>query len=556
MKKRIFVGFFILNAISTVLCAAALCGVFYAQFSGEAHQEVYMRAMLLQQAGVDTLEESSMLAVQDMRITLVAADGVVVYDSESDAAEMDNHAQREEIHEALVLGVGESKRFSNTAQMETFYYAVRLENGSVLRLAQTGQSVWGWYTRALPYVIGVLVLLLLLSWWLAEWLTARTLRPLNRINPDALDADIRLLGIYDEMVPFVRTILRQREHINQQLEDAKFRAETVNAILDNMREGIALLDRQGHILRINGSALTIFEASAEMVGKHIVELLRDVGIMTHIQWALLEGRASETEYRCGERYYQVFCSPVAEENGAIILFLDVTERTQAERMRQEFSANVSHELKTPLTSIAGYAEMLTSGMVQDGDITVVAGKIQDEAQRLTILVEDVLMLSALDEAQVVVHEPVDMAVLATEVAQALSLKAAQADVTLQVETSKAAIVNGNRTQLSELLFNLMDNGIKYNHSGGSVTVTVEQRDGQILLRVEDTGIGIPQEHQERVFERFYRVDGSRSKKTGGTGLGLSIVKRVALAHNGCVELQSAEGRGTVVMVQLVEIKDM
>ena len=525
---------------SLLACSVTLCVVFYSRLAASVQSEVRERAARLGETVA--ADDFLALVLSDMRLTLVAPDGTVLYDDERNVATLPNHADREEIVEALALGTGESRRFSDTLGQETYYYAIRLADGSVLRLAKTMSSIWGMFGGAIPIVTVVVLAMLATGYVLAGRLTKRIVSPINKVNPEE-----KLFAPYDELAPFVQTISQQRERISQQISDLQSRADTIAAIMDSMSEGVILVDRQGAILSINKSAADIFTVRSSVGGKNILEILRDVELNEAMRSALA-GVRGEMNLLHNDKTYRVYFSPVTD-SGAIILFLDVTEKSMSEKIRREFSANVSHELKTPLTTIYGNAEMLESGMVKPADTAQFYGKIKDEAARLIALIEDIIMLSQLDETgSDVVAESVDLVAAATEVARSLEVKAREQAV--KVTVSGSGTLSANRSQMAELFYNLIENAIKYNKPGGTVSVAIAAVQNGVSITVADTGIGIPQESQGRVFERFYRVDKSRSKKTGGTGLGLAIVKHIVMAYGGAIDLQSSMDCGTSITVSL------
>jgi two-component system phosphate regulon sensor histidine kinase PhoR len=553
----------LLTSASLAIASGVLCLIFYHQFSTYLQSDVKRRTQLLKDALAGSNAVSAVSAdhaeridaqeiaanrvfsalAEDARVSIISPDGRVLYDNAVDVETLENHADREEIRSARNAGFGESRRFSGTLGLETYYYAVELPNGLILRAAKTTGSFFALFGRALPAVFGVLICAIILCHIAAGSLTSRIVNPLNAVR---LDGEIA--APYDELIPFVRAIEKQRAQIAGQLASLQERSDAINAIMENMSEGAALLDRRGAILSANKSVLRIFGSDAPMEGKNILELLRDITLMEYTRNALA-GRRGEADMERAGRDYRVYFSPVTD-NGAVLLFLDVTEKSKAEKLRREFSANVSHELKTPLTSISGYAEMLDSGMVQESDKAAFIRKIKDESWRLIMLIEDIMLLSRLDEGEN--HElfaAVNLAAVARESAAALAQKASELGVSITVTASAAdVIVNANPSMMAELFFNLIDNAIKYNKPGGSVTIEVAEINGRAAASVSDTGIGIPKEAQSRVFERFYRVDKSRSKKTGGTGLGLAIVKHITAAHNAEIALDSREGEGTRVSV--------
>lgn len=534
----------LLTVISLVLVAAALCFVFYNQFSGIVRSELRERAELFRDADTQTaLQRLIVFKPNDMRITLIHPDGIVAFDNAVGTEGLANHSDREEVVEALETGWGESRRLSATLGQETYYYAVRLADGSLLRVAKTTSSIWGMFRGVLPAVICIIFIILVAGYLLAGNLTKRIVAPINNFDIKRLNTEST--PPYDELVPFIRTIEQQRERIAAQFSDLQSRTDTISVIMDNMSEGIILINRQGLILSVNKSAAALFETDTPMDGKNILELIRDLELLEQVR-AALSGKRSELSIRRSGKSYRVFFSPVTDR-GALILFLDITEKMAAEQMRREFSANVSHELKTPLTSIYGHAEMLYNGIVKESDHHGFFGKIKDEAARLITLIEDIILISELDEnTGGETFEEVSLSAIAAEAAEALSLKASEHKVTVGI--SGDAAMSAGRSMIYEMFYNLIDNAIKYNKSGGTVKVNVSQMRDTIEIAIADTGIGIPEDAQSRVFERFYRVDKSRSKKTGGTGLGLAIVKHIVLLHKGKLGLKSSEDQGTVVTI--------
>lgn len=545
MKKRIFFDMIMLTVISLVLVAAALCFVFYNQFSGIVISELRERADLFRDADTQSaMQKLIIFKPNDMRITLIHPDGMVAFDNTVGTEGLANHKDREEIVEAVETGWGESRRLSDTLGMETYYYAVRLADGSILRIAKTTNSIWGMFRGVLPSVICIIFVILIIGYLLAGNLTKRIVAPINNFDIN-MGLNTEAIPPYDELVPFIRTIEQQRERIAAQFSDLQSRADTISAIMDSMSEGIILISRQGIILSVNKSAAALFETDTAMDGKNILELIRDVELLEQVR-AALSGKRSELSIRRSGKSYRVFFSPVTD-SGAIILFLDITEKMAAEQMRREFSANVSHELKTPLTSIYGHAEMLSSGIVKESDQHEFFGKIKDEASRLIALIEDIILISELDEnTGGETFEEVSLSAIAAEAAEALSLKAGEHRVTVSICGN--AVMSAGCSMIYEMFYNLIDNAIKYNKPGGTVKVDVSQLGDTIEIAVADTGIGIPDYAQSRVFERFYRVDKSRSKKTGGTGLGLAIVKHIVLLNKGKIALQSSCDQGTVITI--------
>jgi two-component system phosphate regulon sensor histidine kinase PhoR len=543
VKAKIFHGLLLLAGVCVLAMFLLLGLVYYLTLSGAARTELKERA-----AGLYSLDKTALLTVRlpDMRLTLIAPDGAVLYDDDMEAASLPNHGDRTEVRTALAEGTGESERFSVTLGEETYYYAVRRPDGDVLRLAKTSGRLAALFAGALPTAAAVTVGVALLSYIWAGRLTRRILAPLDSAAPDG-----GAQAVCDELAPFVRTITRQREQLAEQLSELRTRTEMIEAIIGNIKEGLILLNGDGVIIMANRSALTLFAANSDMRGHDFLELIRDLSLL-NLARAALDGASGEVETTRNEAVWRVLARPVTGR-GAMLLLLDITAQAGTEKLRREFTANVSHELRTPLTNISGYAEMLADGQASAENTILFAGRIQAEAARLIALIEDILLLSSLDETRktgLEAAEEVEMRDIAAEVLGALGPAAAAATVSLRA--SGGGALRGKRSLLYEMLYNLVDNGIKYNRAGGEVTVSVSAKSepAVVEITVRDTGIGIPRDRQERIFERFYRADPSRSPKTGGTGLGLSIVKHVAAVHGGSVELRSAPGRGTEVTVAL------
>ena len=499
------------------------------------------------------------------RITWVDANGSVLYDSYADSESLENHKDRPEIAAALKNGRGESVRTSRTLAEQTYYYPARLTDGSVIRVASTTKSALATVFHTVPIMIAMAILIVLGVLILAEFQTKRIIAPINQMNPD----DPQAGDVYDELAPLVRRLEKQKETIRQQMEILKEKQEEFSAITENMREGFLVVDSKGDVMSYNKSALKLLgipEGEEGMLSRHgnaaweehektdanvnIISINRSENFRRVVNEAL-KGSHCEEMLDVGNRHYQIIANPVAESeerSGAVVVILDVTEQQGREELRREFTANVSHELKTPLTSISGYAEIMMNGMVQPADMGRFSGKIYKEAQRLITLVGDIIRLSQLDEEKVQMEKsPVDLHLLASDVVKRLQDVAKKNQVTLML-TGKPTVVNGNPQILDEMIYNLCDNAIKYNKPFGEVEVNVAMIKDHPVLTVEDDGIGIPPEDQERIFERFYRVDKSHSRQIGGTGLGLSIVKHGAIYHKAKVELKSAPGEGTTVRI--------
>ena len=547
MTKRIFRSI-CLVAIAVFLASVVLfLGVLYNYF-GNIQQSGLKTQTELAAQGVRTMGAMYFegLAPQNLRISWIGADGEVLYDSEADSTEMENHLEREEIREALQTGYGESSRYSVTLMERTLYSAAKLPDGTVLRLSVAQSTLLTLLLGMMQPITIIIVIAVALSFFLAYRLSMHITDPLNRLN---LDDPLNNEG-YDELSPLLRRIDAQQRQIRKQEKELRKKQEEFEAVTDNMAEGILLLNPNGMILEINRAAAALFGTTGACIGRHILSVCRNVEL-SELLSEIEKGVRAEKIVDLNGRKYQFAASPVSENgtiSGAVLLMLDITEKEQAEQMRREFTANVSHELKTPLHTIAGCAELLENGMVRPEDTSRFYTQIRSEAGRMISLVEDIIRLSHLDEgADDMKRENVDLYAEAVETVSSLSGGAERAGVSVSV-TGEHASVYAVPQLLESIVYNLTDNAIKYNRPGGTVTVSVGRFAGVVCLTVSDTGIGIPPEHRERIFERFYRVDKSRSKELGGTGLGLSIVKHAARLHDAKIELQSTEGEGTTIRV--------
>ena len=540
-----------LLALVTILLSSLLVTIVYyansdARMKSEVREETRFVRGAVELSGQDYLATVENTA---NRITLIDTDGTVLYDNQADPATMENHSDREEFQEASTAGAGEATRISDTIAEQTFYYAVKLQNGQVLRVAATTDSVFAAVLAVLPWILGVEVLVAVCTVLFSNFLTKKIVAPINRLDLDH-PADNE---IYDELSPLLGKISRQNEVIAQQMKSLREKQEEFTSITENMSEGFLVLDNNTDILSYNTSALQLLGAETVPAESHVsaLALNRSAGFRSAVDGALA-GKRSEQLVRQGGRCCQVMANPVlrdGEVEGAVVVILDITEREERENLRREFTANVSHELKTPLTSISGFAEIIKNGIVKPEDIPRFAGNIYEESQRLVTLVDDILNLSRLDEADVQLErEDFDLSSLARDVAGRLKASAKKNGVVITVIGDKAEI-NGVKSIVDEMVFNLVDNAVKYNKQNGRVTVTVDSSSDGTALTVTDTGIGIPQADVDRVFERFYRVDKSHSKEIGGTGLGLSIVKHAALILGAAIELDSTVGKGTIVTVR-------
>ncbi len=551
MTKRIFRTIFAI-AVGVFLASALLfMTVLYDYFSAvgqtQLHAQIDFAAQGVSKEGIGYFDG---LEPQNCRITWIGTDGSVLYDSISDVDNMENHFEREEVKEALAEGYGESSRYSSTLTERYLYSAKRLPDGTVIRLSITQNSLVILTLGMLQPICIIFVAAVVLSAFLASRLSKKIVEPLNGLD---LDKPLNNDG-YDELSPLLRRIDTQQQQIKRQKEELKRKQSEFEAVTGGMAEGIILLNRKGTVLSINPAASKLFDTDSFAVGNSILSVNRSLAL-TELLHKAEDGKHAESIMGFGNGKYQVAASPVMSNNeviGTVVLLLDVTEKEKAEQMRREFTANVSHELKSPLHTISGCAELLANGMVKQEDITDFSKRIYTEAGRMIRLVEDIIKLSHLDEgADDMSREQADLFLLADHVVTALLPEAEKAGVKIGL-SGESAVLCGIPQMLDSIVYNLCDNAIKYNRKGGSVSVTVKNEDGFAVLSVVDTGIGIPKEHQERIFERFYRVDKSHSKEIGGTGLGLSIVKHAARLHNAEIDLQSVVNSGTAVTVKFPE----
>jgi len=546
MTKKIFQSILLVAGCVLLASLLIIMGFLYDYFGGveenQLRDELSLAAAAVEDGGTDYL---SQLTADRCRLTWIAADGSVLYDTKTDAESLENHASRAEVSQALATGTGESTRYSSTLMEKTMYCAQRLDDGTVLRISISRATVGMIAVGMIQPLLIVLIVALILSGLLARRLSRRIVDPLNSLDLEhPLDNDA-----YEELSPLLKRIHRQHVEIQTQLRELREKTDEFTQITGSMREGLVLLDEHGSILSINAAAQALFGADAQCVGRDFLTIERSHEISAAIQAAAADGHSEVRAERAG-RVYQFDISRITSDGkflGTVILAFDITEQEFAERNRREFTANVSHELKTPLQGIIGSAELIENGMVKPEDLPRFVGHIHAEAARLVTLIDDIIRLSQLDEGDAMPTEPVDLLAVSQEAAENLHDAAAARNVTVSV-TGQPAVLPGVRRLIYEIVYNLCDNAIKYNRDGGRVDVTVAADAGGSSITVADTGIGIAPEHQGRVFERFYRVDKSHSKASGGTGLGLSIVKHAVQYHHGRIELESTPGTGTTIRV--------
>ena len=552
MTKKIFKSIMFVCALVLAVGLAAVMGILYSNFDGQMRKELSKEAAYLaygvEQQGLDYLKN---IKDKSARITYIDQDGTVLFDNEADVSEMKNHSDRTEFQKAEKYGAGESSRYSDTLSEKTIYYALRLKDGTVLRVSGTQDSVLALVENLIFPLCGLLCLMLILSGIMASAISKRIVKPINELDLESPEEN----QIYEELSPLLSKIHRQNREIQNQLELAKQQQEEFALITENMQEGLIVIDKYTMILSANSSAWNLFHMDRGCQGESVYCLDREEEFRHAIE-QVLSGEHTELVLKLNGSDIQLIANPVIRDKkteGAVVLLVNVTEKLERESLRREFSANVSHELKTPLTSISGFAEIMQSGLVKCEDIPQFAGRIYKEAQRLLQLVEDVIQISQLDEEKTsYTWEPVDVYQVCKNAFESLKEKAKRLNVHLYIcgEYMKMEAV---RTLLEEAVYNVCDNAIKYNRNEGSVSVFLTQTAQEIQIVVKDTGVGIPKEDQDRVFERFYRVDKSHSKEIGGTGLGLSIVKHAVGALKGSVMLRSEEGNGTEICMKFPKV---
>ena len=543
MTSKIFRSTFFVVIVILLCAIGIILGVLYGYFDdvqiGQLKDQLRLAAIGTEESGLSFLKR---IESDHFRLTWVASDGTVIYDTHKDASALENHADREEIQEAFQTGSGEDFRHSNTLLERTVYEARRLSDGSVLRISVSQKTMMILVVGMLHPVSVVIVIAIALSALLARRMANKIVDPLNNLNLEQPLAN----DTYEELSPLLRRINQQHRQIEDQMRKLQRKTDEFQQITSNMQEGLVVLDKETNIRSINSAAMQIFSADASCLGKSFFMVNRSSLLRTALNDALDHGHGS-TQLELKGKAYRFDLSCIRSEGnllGAVILAVDVTESRNAEQLRREFSANVSHELKTPLQGIIGSAELLESGIVKPEDEKRFVGHIRKEASRLVNLIEDIIRISQLDEGVQLPMEEVDLLGLAEEVKAILEPSAMEKNVSVEVCGNGFSVL-GVRRLLYEILYNLCDNAIKYNVPDGSVQIFLEDR----KLTVKDTGIGIPVKHQKRVFERFYRVDKSHSKASGGTGLGLSIVKHAAAYHKAAMTLESAPGQGPAITIQ-------
>ena len=546
MKNKIFQAILKVTIIVLLFNLILITGVLHNYFgkiqNKQLKDELFLAALGTEQEGLNYLDN---LRTEDYRITWISSDGVVLFDNQADIKKMENHSNREEFTEAIETGVGSSSRHSVTLTENTVYEARLLSDGSVVRISMNQKSILALLFGLIqPFGI-ILIAAIVFAYLIAEKLAEQIMEPLEEID---LEHPLKKES-YEELTPFLNRIQFQKKQIKCQIQELEQKKLEFEQVVSHMKEGLVLLNADNQVLSINPAAMELFQTTLNCIGNDFLTVERKQKLTNAIEKARTEG-FSQIRLEKNERDYQFDISSIKTENGivgSVILAFDITEQMNAEKMRREFSANVSHELKTPLQSIIGSAELLQNNLVKEEDKSRFIGHIHKEASRLVVLIEDIIRLSELDEEREIQKEELSLYKIVSNVVDSLQDMAWKKNITLHLE-GKEGKIQGVYRLIYETIYNICDNAIKYNVDGGDVKISIEEKDSEVGITIEDTGIGIPKEHQSRIFERFYRVDKSHSKKSGGTGLGLSIVKHAVGYHNGKISLSSEEGMGTKIEI--------
>lgn len=546
MTGKIFRGILVTALLTMTACLLFIIGMQYQFYTDTRKQSLENQAYIISRT-VDSGGDIRDFGKLDDRITLIDKNGEVLYDNKADVSDAENHSDRQEFRQALENGTGSSSRFSQTLEKHTYYYAVKLKDGTVLRVAGENITLLNVILGLLPAISAIIIMTFIIALITAFVTSKRIIAPINAINPDKPDIESE----YEELTPLIGKLMAQNKRIDRQITELTRSRKEFEIISENMKEGIILTDSDGGILTYNRSITRLFDTETDLKGKNILCVSRE-DVFYRLLCSISSGLHSEYPISRKEQSLEIITNPVFDElnrcRGAVILVIDVTEKQERERLRREFTANVSHELKTPLTSILGFSEILKEGLAESADVKNFGDDINRETRRLISLVEDIIKLSRLDEG-ILDNEKqdVELKYLAEEVRERLLTAADAKGICFEVE-GETVYVNANPGLIFEMVYNLCDNAIKYNREGGKVTVVTGMRGKKPFISVSDTGIGIAAEHKDRIFERFYRVDRSRSDMSGGTGLGLSIVKRIAGVSGAAINLDSKLGEGTQITV--------
>ncbi len=565
MKRKIYLNIAILSALVAIVVTGFLLLTFY-----NFHVKNEIKALKdygnimsdilapLDDITVDSLKKNT---DPNIRITIIDLDGDVLFDNMADSKTMENHLDRPEVKNALEFGEGEAVRNSATLDKDTYYYATLLANNSILRISRQGANIFSHFTNILPVIFIIVFLILLLSFFTSSILTKKIIAPVENIvkNMESLveNKELDEFTVYDEIMPFIRKVETQKEQIRYNIKTLEEKAALMDVITSSMGEGLILIDKDKKILSANDSGIKLLQGkdNVSYYGNDFIKLSRSIKLYETLEKAIDTNSSEELILNQGEKYLNIYINPVLSNNrlvGLVILVVDFTKKYKLDIMRREFSANVSHELKTPLTSINGYAEMIQNGMAKDSDIKKFASTIRTEGSRLLNLIDSIIKLSKIEEEEYNKDfNLIDIYNIGKNTMENLNFIAKQKNIDLNLH-GKSTFINGNENMIEELIYNLLDNGIKYTPSGGSVDLEIKSQDSWAIIKVKDTGIGISTPQQSRIFERFYTVDKSRSRKTQSTGLGLSIVKHIVEHHHGKIKLVSEINKGTAIIIKIKE----
>ena len=556
MKKRFFRYLLGISLLTLFLSTIASMFIYYSVYAKRSNEDlrnivITMGETLNKVEDDKNYLESLAKKRMDFRITLIQEDGEVIYDSKKDVRFLPSHKDRPEVIKAKKLGYAQVERYSNTLSKDLYYVSLRLDDGNMIRISREMDNLIGAFTKVLPFDILMSLLVFLIATVVSKKLTKKTFDPLNNLEEDLLNVDTNKLP---EISPFINKIKKQNMTIEESYKEIARERDTINTILKNMKESLIIVDENKNLLTVNDSAREIFNSKRDILGENIINLIRDENILNMADEAL-KGKSCEAITKIGDREYKCYVNPVFEDKkvrGLLILFIDETEEIKATRLREEFSSNVSHELKTPLTSISGFSELLLNDLVEDKDKEGFYKLIYDDSKRLLSLVEDIMKISGLEHAGDFDKEEIDLKELIAEILKGYKSLIEEKNIYVNLEGSGS--VFENRTMIWELFSNLINNGIKYNKDSGRLDIKISEDANTCKIIIKDTGIGIPQEDLARIFERFYRVDKSRSRKVGGTGLGLSIVKHVIQNIGGKIKISSELGEGTSFEILLKKLK--
>lgn len=548
MTKRIFNSMVVVSTIVLLICVTAISFVLYDYFGDIIKGELKSQAVLISQHIKDIDEYIESADLMENRVTLIDENGIVLFDSKADEDNMDNHGGRDEIKAAAEEGEAYAERYSDTFSTKTIYYAKQLDDGKILRISQQQSTVANMLRGIIGHVVLIFIVVILIAAVISRVISGRLLKPINEMDLQNEDAE----EPYPELAPLMKKIKAQKQHIAAQMDELERKQKEFAAITEHMNEGFLLIGNDYEILSYNNAAIEILSNNIAQVPNKVFELNRSKNFRSAVE-GVLAGEHVQVLHETENKHYNIIANPVTVDDkveGAVIIIVDMTEKEQREKLRREFTSNVSHELKTPLTTIYGVSDMISEGMVKPEDIAGFAANIKDESGRMISLIDDIIKLSRLDESSEV-HDlqETDVFDVAEEIMKRLDFKAAEKDVSLALAGEHVKVM-GIPSLCSEIIYNLVENAIKYNKSGGEVNVDIKSERDNAVISVEDTGIGIAYENIDRIFERFYRVDKSRSQNIDGTGLGLSIVKHAVQSMNGTISVDSVLGEGTKITVKL------